>query len=84
MLGVKSYEFRMTEKVSKNHVPTCPVFAGAVTIAQIIVVHLFSMIKCMSALLKNLQQLTEQPLRSYYLITLSNSLAYSQVLSGKH
>jgi len=25
------YEFRKIEKVGKNHVPTCPVFAGLVT-----------------------------------------------------
>jgi len=28
---IKSYEFRKIEKVGKNHVPTCPVFAGPVT-----------------------------------------------------
>ena len=27
----KSYEFRKIEKVGKNHVPTCSVFAGPVT-----------------------------------------------------
>ena len=30
-VGMKSYEFRKTEKVGQNHVPTCPVFAGLVT-----------------------------------------------------
>ena len=29
--GIKCYECRNIEKVCKNHVPTCPVFAGPVT-----------------------------------------------------